>query len=138
LFQTLPNDELERRGAVVIASNWGTEDLGSNPARVQGFYENISMLLCIVTKCALFVWFKLEINVSAQKYFKRSFSTIDFRLMLEYLRYVHKSKIMDVSLRVGTLYWLVNEKSKNFITFLFSSVKKRFSQDKRDNWSVRA
>jgi hypothetical protein len=25
----------------------GTEDLGSNPARVQGFYELMAMLLCM-------------------------------------------------------------------------------------------
>jgi hypothetical protein len=111
LFQTLPNDELERRGAVVIASNWGTEDPGSNPDRLQSFYENISMLLCIVTKCALFVRFKLEINASAQKYFKRRFSTIDFRLLLEYLR--------CINLKI----WMSRWEWKHYIGLLMKSPK---------------
>jgi hypothetical protein len=35
-----------RRGAVYIASTSGTDDPGSNPAVVQGFLENIAMMLC--------------------------------------------------------------------------------------------
>jgi hypothetical protein len=44
-----------------ITSASGTEDTGSNPARVSVFRENIAMLLCIIDlKCV--VWVLKKIN----------------------------------------------------------------------------
>jgi hypothetical protein len=47
-----------RRGAVDIASASGTEEPGSNPARVSGFRENIAKLFGIFDLNALFVCLK--------------------------------------------------------------------------------
>jgi hypothetical protein len=58
-----------KNGAVDIASAWGTEEPGSNPARVLGFYGNIAVLQCIIDlRCIVCVW-EICKGVNRKKYF---------------------------------------------------------------------